>query len=664
MRIRNIEEVIEKVRTHLPEYLNSIGINPRKPFRCFNSVHHKNGDANPSAGIVKRNPEVWNCLSCGTKGDIFLAAHYAEQMEVRGQGFIETVRALAERFKVELEEDEDAEEIIKAHNYIATWLKKGLQKPEVQSYVESRNFESIADEFGIGCADPAKLQTILTKTYDLDFINRNDLCNRKILNNRMVFPLHDDSFNVVGYASRALGDEKPKYINSSNSSIYQKSKFLYNLCRIKGKHAYVVEGYADVWRMYQNELEAVATCGTAFTEEHLKLLERFGITELTFVFDGDKAGMDAMERTKKLIENCLTIRCNYIILSAKDKDPDMFIVTHGKEEFLKLERISIDSPYRKKKEHFLNRVMELNEKMILQPTQGYKTMWGFYDLKMENVQKGLHLVGGISNIGKTAWMCHLMINLITYNEDLFALYISIDDDLNQQVPRFIANLGTVPVNQAKNPLTFITNNADLNKEQKEEQWKRRNMGYNRLVKFANDRLAILDINDASTLEDIEREVKLYQEITGKQIALFIDNFHKVRSKGFANFKERFTHISEEIKRITIQHDLITFSTVELTKLGHDSRPDPESIKESVDIIYDAQTIHMLHQDFHSKQGDTQLFHESGRFPGKRMPILEVNITKNKISGYKGRLYYKFYPDIMYFEECDGYENNKYREVEV
>lgn len=662
MRIRNLDEVISELRGNLSEYLISQSINPKKAFRCPNNGAHQHGDNNPSAGIVKKNPELWNCFACGSKGDIFLAAHYLEGMETKGQGFIQSVMELSDRLGVTYEQDEDGEEITAALGYVASVIAKGVKAPIVQEYLEERQFTSIAAEFGIGYADPAKLFEILKKTYEVEFIERNQLSSYSQFSKRMSFPLQDESGEVIGFAGRTLADDKRKYINSANSIVYQKSKFLYNLNRITSKTVYVFEGYADVWRAWEHGIEAVACCGIAFSEDHLNMLLRTRVEEIIFVFDSDNAGQTALERTLKVVENCTKATISYVSLSAADKDPDDFMRNHGKEAFLNLPKTVIDEPVKKKKDQFLNRLEVFEDRFANSECGGYKSGFHLYDYRMENIQPGLHLVGGVSNIGKTAWMMHLALRMAQMNKDIFVLYVSIDDNLKMTIPRVVANLGNLPVNQVREPNKFI-DMSSLTKEEKELQHKRRALGWKKLRQLTEN-FAIIDIDDAKSLEDIEREIKTFQDIYGKPVAFFLDNFHKVRTKSFSNFKERFTHVSEEIKRITSQNELVTFSTVELTKLGHDGRPELENIKETVDIIYDAETIHMLHQDLHSKQGNTELKFKDGRLPGKDLPVLEVAICKNKISGYKGRLYYKFFTDYMFFEECDQYEQDKYRKIEV
>jgi hypothetical protein len=169
------------------------------------------------------------------------------------------------------------------------------------------------------------------------------------------------------------------------------------------------------------------------------------------------------------------------------------------------------------------------------------------------------------------------------------------------------------------------------------------------------------MNTMRKLEELEEIIQQIRLANRKKVVVFLDNFHKLRTRDFSSPRERFTYVSEELKRIQVQNDMVLFSTVELTKLGHKGRPNIENVKETVDIIYDATTIHMLHQDFHSKEGKTQFVFQHH---GKTLPILEVSVVKNKANGYKGRFYYKFFQETMSFEECTSEEHRKYRSIEL
>lgn len=663
MRIQNLGEVIEECRRYLPDYLERHGRNLKKQFQCPNEWEHSNGDKHPSCGFVDKERTTWNCFACGESGDIFTAAKYLENAELSGSGFIDTVTTIAEMFGIRIDQDDDAADIVRALTYTASIVKKGVVCNVAADYLANRELTEISDEFGIGYANPDKLRELLLKSYDNDFIQRNSLAAPQMFKDRLVFPLHDSTGDVVGFAGRALTDKNPKYINSAGSIVYQKSKFLYNLHRISGSKVYVVEGYADVWRMHMYGFPAVATAGTAITEDHIRMLARQRIKNIVFCFDSDDAGQKALTKAIELCTDFTNINISYVQVPKESKDPDAFIREFGPEAFIELAHTEVLDPKKKLKARFTDRIDNWKEKTELSEMPGYRTTWSNYDLKMEFVQPGLHLVGGISNIGKTAWMTQLALHMAKNNPNLFVLYASIDDSFDLAMSRILANLGEIPVNQARNPNFFIEKTGGMSQKEREIQWRKRDNGIAKLKSLSKN-FEIIDITDASRLEELEVQIKRLREVHGKDVALFLDNFHKVRTKAFNNPRERFTYVSEEIKRITTENEMVTFSTVELTKLGHKGRPEVENIKETVDIIYDASTIHMLHQDYHSKQGDTDFKFTTGEFPGQELPILEVAIAKNKISGWKGRLYYKFYPDHMKFTECSGEEHNRFRAIEV
>jgi replicative DNA helicase len=297
------------------------------------------------------------------------------------------------------------------------------------------------------------------------------------------------------------------------------------------------------------------------------------------------------------------------------------------------------------------------EKAIRDENDGYQSGFKLYDFRMENIQPGMHLVGGISNIGKTAWMTQLALQFAEYNPDQFVLYVSIDDDFNLAVTRILAHLGQIPVQAARKPNVYARN-----KNLTDQEIAKLGMQLgNAETKLGRLSFEVIDINIMQKLEELEHHIQIIKFAHGKKVAVFLDNFHKLRTKNFNSPRERFTYVSEELKRIQVQNDMVFFSTVELTKLGHKGRPNIENVKETVDIIYDATTIHMLHQDFHSKDGKTEFFHMHN---GTRLPVLEVSVVKNKANGYKGRFYYKFYPETMSFVECDGAEQRKYSLIKM
>ncbi len=168
--------------------------------------------------------------------------------------------------------------------------------------------------------------------------------------NRLIVPIHDDKGQIVAFGGRALSDEdKPKYLNSPETPVYHKSRVLYGLHWAKDairvtKTAVIMEGYFDVISAHSHGItEAVASCGTALTDQHLKLLTRYGAETLYLAFDADEAGQKAALSAISLIEPYLqTHPLDIKILSIPSgpdqtaKDPDDFCRAQGGEAFRQL----------------------------------------------------------------------------------------------------------------------------------------------------------------------------------------------------------------------------------------------------------------------------------------------------------------------------------------
>jgi len=159
--------------------------------------------------------------------------------------------------------------------------------------------------------------------------------------NRVIFPIFDLNQEPIAFGGRLLSGEGPKYYNSPTSEVYEKSKVLYNLNAaqdfiLKSGHAIVVEGYMDVAMMWNDGFRnVVATCGTAFTRYHLRLLKRF-CDSVILVFDGDKAGMQSAEAAcNSLSAECFPI---HVVTLPSGYDPDDYIKEYGAMDLIGLIR--------------------------------------------------------------------------------------------------------------------------------------------------------------------------------------------------------------------------------------------------------------------------------------------------------------------------------------
>lgn len=302
---------------------------------------------------VSRDRQMYYCFGCGQGGNV-----YTFLMQYENRTFQEAVQTLAERAGVDLpEESYSASErraadkrtrLLEIQKEAATYYYKKLRRPEgkrAMQYLTERalNQETIR-QFGLGYADKHSndLYRYLTgKGYDdqllsesgLFFMDEKQGAHDKFWN-RVMFPIMDPSGRVIGFGGRVMGDGKPKYLNSPETMIFDKSRNLYGLQiarRSRKKAMIVCEGYMDVISMHQAGFtNAVASLGTALTSGHCSLLKRYA-ERILLLYDSDDAGVRAALRAIPMLREAgLDSR---VVHLEPYKDPDEFIKNRGAEAF-------------------------------------------------------------------------------------------------------------------------------------------------------------------------------------------------------------------------------------------------------------------------------------------------------------------------------------------
>jgi len=315
-------------------------------------------DKKPSMNV---NSElgIFKCFSCGKGGNAF---HYV--MNKFGLSFPEAIRMLADRAGVPLPEDEvkdpeaqakharrEAAYLImqKVEAYFREQLKQ-TSGQQTYAYFMRRGFDDeIQDIFGLGYSPDSWTQTLQYLTQagfseqameDAGLILRREKDNSPYdrFRGRAMFPVHDHLGKVVGFGARRMveDDAQPKYINSPQTLIYDKSRILYGLAQAKSSirslgYALLTEGYADTISLVQAGFSnTVASSGTALTIEQLQLLSRYS-KKVYIVYDGDAAGEQAALRGIDLaIEQGFDVR---LIALPEGEDPDSFVRNRGPESF-------------------------------------------------------------------------------------------------------------------------------------------------------------------------------------------------------------------------------------------------------------------------------------------------------------------------------------------
>jgi DNA primase len=297
--------------------------------------------------------QAYKCFGCGEHGDVI---KFVEKIE--SLSFYEALKVLAEHNNIPMPkraEYSDPESKLRGalqdmHDLAAAMFQAGLRTggaAQAREYVARRGVaQQLVEEFGLGFADPSG-QALVRKLREQGFTpeqmqdsglvrRREDGSFYDYFRGRLIFPIHGESGKVVAFAGRTLKDEEPKYLNSPQTKIYQKSNVLYNLNRArraisKSNYAVLVEGYMDVIGVYSAGIgEVVASCGTALTSWQVAALRRHA-DRVVVNFDPDGPGAAAAERS---IQIFLAEGSNVRVLElGGGLDPDEYVKEHGADVY-------------------------------------------------------------------------------------------------------------------------------------------------------------------------------------------------------------------------------------------------------------------------------------------------------------------------------------------
>ena len=302
---------------------------------------------------VSRSKQMYYCFGCGAGGNVFTFL-----MEYENDTFPEAVKALADRAGISLPEADESEEAKReqskrsrllainkeAAKYFYFQLRAKQGEPGLHYLRKRQLTDETIHRFGLGYANKTAddlVRYLKGKGYSEDLIREAGLCNTDEKHgmydkfwNRVMFPIEDINHRVIGFGGRVMGDGKPKYLNSPETPIFDKSRNLYglNFARSSRKGNIILcEGYMDVIAMHQAGFnQAVASLGTAFTLGQAGLLKRYA-KEVLLSYDSDGAGVKAALRAIGILKEAgLTGR---VINLEPYKDPDEFIKNLGAEAF-------------------------------------------------------------------------------------------------------------------------------------------------------------------------------------------------------------------------------------------------------------------------------------------------------------------------------------------
>lgn len=321
--VRDKSRIDEVVREHVA--LKSVG-GSLKGLCPFHDEKTPSFHVTPAKGF-------WYCFGCGEGGDVF-----SFLQKIEHTSFSETVEKLAGKYNIQLRYEENyvsqntgqRTKILEANKLASEFYSKNLESPDAEigrKFLKERGFDkSAAQNFNLGFASKnwdSLTSYLRQKSFSeselvlagLSVVGQKGTYDR--FRGRLIWPIKDASGEIVGFGARRLfdDDQGPKYLNTPETPVYKKSQVLYGLDIAKKeistkKQVVIVEGYTDVMACHLSGIKnAVATCGTAFGEDHVRILRRFLNDqeqlsgEIIYTFDGDEAGRKAALKAFNLDQN-------------------------------------------------------------------------------------------------------------------------------------------------------------------------------------------------------------------------------------------------------------------------------------------------------------------------------------------------------------------------
>ena len=347
------EELVEEIRNR-SDIISVIGsyIKLQKKGSNHMGLCPFHNEKTPSFS-VSPSKQMYHCFGCGASGNVFTFL-----MEYENYTFVEALKFLAERAGVALPEQEYSEEakkkadlrtrLLEVNKQAAKYFYYQLKSNRGQAaykYLTGRGLtEDTIKKFGLGYSNKFSddlYQYLKNLNYEDEFLKQSGLvtidekrgASDKFWN-RVMFPIMDVNQRVIGFGGRVMGDGMPKYLNTPETLLFDKSRTLYGLNIAKSSREsdlLICEGYMDVIALHQAGFtNAVAALGTAFTAQHANLMKRY-TREVLLTFDSDQAGTQATLRAIPILKDAgLSVK---VVSMQPYKDPDEFIKALGAEAY-------------------------------------------------------------------------------------------------------------------------------------------------------------------------------------------------------------------------------------------------------------------------------------------------------------------------------------------
>ncbi len=352
------QSTIDEIKSRM-DIVDVVGdyVNLKKSGSSYKALSPFTTEKTPSFFVVP-SKGIFKCFSSGKGGDAIKFL-----MEMDGLSYVEALKYLAEKYGIEIVEENQTDEALQAQNkreslyivlnYACEYFEDLLKTHEdgksigMPYFLERGITEEFISEFRLGYSLDqwdGLYKNAIEKGFSKDLLEEAGLVIRKEdriydrFRARVIFPIQNVSGKVIAFGARTLSSDKnqPKYINSPETELYNKSHVLYGIFQAKQSlrsenNCYLVEGYTDVISLHQVGVRnVVASSGTAFTSEQARLIKRY-TENVTILFDGDPAGIRASFRgVDILLENGLNVR---VVALPDGEDPDSYSKQLGTTAF-------------------------------------------------------------------------------------------------------------------------------------------------------------------------------------------------------------------------------------------------------------------------------------------------------------------------------------------
>lgn len=376
-KINQIREAVDIVDL-IGEYVQL-----KKQGRNYFGLCPFHGENSPSFS-VSTEKQIFHCFGCGAGGNIFTFL-----MDIEGYNFVESAKVLAEKgnvpLDVEMNKDSKrsnmpagSQQMVEAHDLLRKFyhhlLVNTKEGQDALEYLLKRGFtEETIEKFQIGYSLDSwdfVSKFLLKRGFPAEYMEQAGLIIYREkdesyfdrFRNRVMFPIMDHQGNTIAFSGRAMGDDEPKYLNSPETPIFNKSKTLYNFHHArphirKKEQVVIFEGFADCISAVRAGVEnSVATMGTALTDQHIQLLKR-NTDQILICYDSDSAGLNAANRAVNMLQDHeFSVK---VALMPDKMDPDDYIKEFGEKSFVS-EVIGASLTYMAFKMHYLRRGKNVN----------------------------------------------------------------------------------------------------------------------------------------------------------------------------------------------------------------------------------------------------------------------------------------------------------------